>query len=255
MTTITILSRVKNRGYDPEHENPGLYPVSGSLYTFLHHRAGLFNRISMVPMCRKFGHNIDHPLLVIDMFQSVNMGKHVVFMAVGFLCTRCMGMLHLMVLRFKRVRQVSNLLFPYSFKDCIMGLEFIDADNLAPALAGLEVPDQHPVAEKFFADSGTVRIDYALKARAVILPVHKNAPYFWGILSVVLHFLKFFCKFIGILRQYVNMEEFIGKSVPAIIIMVGNLTLNCYEVPKAHTASPASIALELRHSKTIVCTL
>jgi hypothetical protein len=121
-------------------------------------------------VCSKFGHNIDHPLFVIDMFQSVNMGKHVVIMAMDFLGTRRMGMLHLMVLRFKRVRQVSNLLFPYSFKDCIMGLEFIDPDNLAPALTGLEIPDQHPVAEKFLADRGAVRIDYAHKPRTVGIP-------------------------------------------------------------------------------------
>jgi hypothetical protein len=160
-----------------------------------------------------------------------------------------------MMLRFKRVRQVSNLLFPYSFKDRIMGLEFIDTDNLAPALTGLEIPDQHPVAKKFLADSGAIRVDYALKARAIALPVHENTSSFGSILSVVLHFLKSISKFIGILREHVNMEEFIGKSVAAIIIMFGNLPLNCYEVPKAHTASPTSIALELRHSKTIVCTL
>jgi hypothetical protein len=211
--------------------------------------AGLFNRVSLVTMCRKFRHDSFHPLPIIGMFQSVNMCKHVMIMPVGFLCTGCMGMLHLMVLRFKRVRQMSNLLLPYRFKYCIMGLEFIDSDNLAPALTGLAVPYQHPVAEKFPADGGTVRVDYAGKTRAVALPVHKNAPSLGGIRTVVLHLLKFIGKFIGILGQHVNMEEFIGDSIPAKIIMVGNLSLKFYKIPKTHAASPTTAALKLRHSK------
>jgi hypothetical protein len=203
----------------------------------------------MVAVCRKFSDDIYHPFLIIGMFQSVNMGKQVVIMAVVFLCTRSMGMLHLVMFRFKRVRQVSYLLFPYRFKNLIMGLEFIDADEPAPALTGLVVPDHHPVAEKFPADGGTVRIDYALKARAVAFPVHKNAPCFGGILSAGLQFLKSVSKFISIFRQHVNMEEFIGDSIPAKIIMVVDLTLNFYKIAKTHAASPTAIALELRHCK------
>jgi hypothetical protein len=210
---------------------------------------GLFNRVSLVTMCRKFRHDIFHPSPIIGMHQSVNMGKHVMVMPVGFLCTGSMGVLHLLVLRFKRMRQMSNLLLPYRFKYRIMGLEFIDSDNLAPALTGLAIPYQHPVAKKFLADGGAVRVDYAQKSRAITLPVHKNAPTLGGILTAVLHFFKFIGKFIGILRQHVNMEEFIGDSIPAKIIVVGNLALNFYEIPKTHAASPTPAALKLRHSK------
>jgi hypothetical protein len=158
-------------------------------------------------------------------------------------------MLHLVVLRFKRVRQVYYLLFPYRFEYRITGLEFIDSNKLAPALTGLAIPYQHPVAEKFPADGGAVRIDYAGETRAVTLPVHENAPSFGGILAVVLHFLKFIGKFIGKFGQNVNMEKFIGDPIPAKIIMVGNLSLNFYEIPETHAASPTTIALKLRHSK------
>ena len=46
-------------------------------------------------------------------------------MPVGFLCTRGMGMLHLVMLRFKRVWQVGDLLFPYRFKDRVVSPEFV----------------------------------------------------------------------------------------------------------------------------------
>jgi hypothetical protein len=147
------------------------------------------------------------------------------------------------------VLQVSYLLFPYRFKYYIPGLEFIDSNNLTTALTGLAVPYQHPVAEKFLADGGTVRVDYAGKTRAVALLVHKNAPFLGGILTVVLHLLKIISKFISILWQYMNMEEFIGDSIPAKIIMIGDLSLNFYIFPKTHAASPTTIALKLRHSK------
>jgi hypothetical protein len=130
-----------------------------------------------------------------------------------------------------------------------MGPEFIDADNLAPELTGHAFIDQHPVAEKFPADSGAVRVDHADKTRALGVPVHKYAPFLGVTFTVVLHFLKFIGKFISKLRQYVNMEEFIGDPVPAKIIMCGNFSLNFYELPKARAAFPATVALKLHHSK------
>jgi len=183
------------------------------------------------------------------MFQSVDMGKDMGIMPVGFLCTGSMGMLHLMVFRFKRVRQVSYLLFPYGFENRIVGLELVDSYEFAPELTGYMVIDQHPVAEKFPADSGAVRVDYAHKSRAFGVPARKYAPFLGGILTVVLHFLKCISKFISKLWQHVNMEEFIGDTVPAIIIMVGNLSFNFYEIPKACAAFPATVALKLHHSK------
>jgi hypothetical protein len=79
--------------------------------------------------------------------------------------------------------------------------------------------------------------------------VHKNAPVPGGIFTIVLHFLKFIGELIGIFGQQVNMEEFIGDSVPAKIIMGGNFSLNGYKIPKTYAASPATIALKLHHSK------
>jgi hypothetical protein len=130
-----------------------------------------------------------------------------------------------------------------------MGLEFIDSHNLAPELAGHAFIDQHPVAEKFLADGGAVRIDYAYKTRAFRVPVRKYAPFLRGTLTVVLHFLKFVGKFISKLWQHVNMEEFIGDAVPAKIIMCGNFPLNFNELPKARTALSTTVALKLHHSK------
>jgi len=183
------------------------------------------------------------------MLNSIDMGKDVGIMPVGFLFTGSVGMLHLMVLRFKRVRQICNLLFPYRFEYRIMGPEFINSDNLTPELTGHAFIDQHPVAEKFPADGGAVRIDYADNPRAVGLPTRKYTPPLWDILTVVLYFLKFLRKFIGIVGQHVNMEEFICESIPGKIIMVGNFSLNFYELPKARAALPATVALKLHHSK------
>jgi hypothetical protein len=208
-----------------------------------------FNRIPMVAVCRKNRHDIFNPFTIVGMFQSVNMGKDMRIMPVGFLCTGTVGMLHLMVLRFKRVRQVSYLLSPYGFENRIMGLELVESDNLAPELTGLVVIDQHPVAEKFLADSGAVRVDYAPKPRAFSVPAREYAPFLRGVLTVVLHFLEFIGKFISKIWQHVNPEEFIGDSVPAIIIMVGNLSFNFYEIPKTFAALPATVALKLHHSK------
>jgi hypothetical protein len=186
------------------------------------------------------------------------MGKDVRIMPVGFLCTGSVGMLHLMVFRFKRVRQVSYLLSPYGFEYRIMGLELVESDNLAPELTGLVEIDQHPVAEKFLADSGAVRVDYAQKSRAFGVPAREYAPFLRGILTIVLHFLKFIGKFITKLRQHVNLEEFIGDFVPAKIIMFGNLSFNFYEIPKTFAALPATVALKLHHStitlaRSILC--
>jgi hypothetical protein len=186
------------------------------------------------------------------MFQSVNMGKDVGIMPVGFLCTGSVGMLHLMVFRFKRVRQVSYLLFPYGFEYRIMGLELVESDNPAPELTGIAEIDQHPVAEKFLADSGAVRVDYAQKSRAFGVPPREYAPFMRGILTVVLHFLKCIGKFIGILGQHVNLEDFIGDTVPAKIIMFGNLSFNFYEIPQTFAALPATVALKLHHRKITI---
>jgi hypothetical protein len=186
------------------------------------------------------------------------MGKDVMVMPVGFLCTGSVGMLHLMVFRFKRVRQVSNLLFPYRFEYRIMGLELVDPNEFTPELTGLVVIDQHPVAEKFLADSRAIRVDYAHKSRTFGVPAREYAPFLGGILTLVLHFLKCISKFISKLWQHVNPEEFIGDSVPAEIIMLGNLSFNFYEIPKACAAFPATVALKLHHrtitiARSILC--
>jgi hypothetical protein len=111
------------------------------------------------------------------------------------------------------------------------------------------VVNQHPVAEKFLADSGAIGVDYAHKPRAFGVPAREYAPFLGGILTVVLHFLKCIGKFISKLWQHVNLEEFIGDSVPAEIIMLSNLSFNFYEIPKACAAFPATVALKLHHSK------
>ena len=67
----------------------------------------------MVVMCRKNRQDRFNPFTIVGMFQSVDMGKDVGIMPVGSLSTGGVGMRDLMVLRFKRVRQVGDLLFPY----------------------------------------------------------------------------------------------------------------------------------------------
>jgi hypothetical protein len=97
---------------------------------------GSLDRVTMVSMCRKYGYDIFNPFAVISMCQPVNMGEDVRIVPMSFLMTGGVGMMDLVVLRFKRVRQVSDLLFPDRFKDLIMGPEFIKADNPAPELSG-----------------------------------------------------------------------------------------------------------------------
>jgi hypothetical protein len=58
----------------------------------------------MVPVCRKDCQDIFNPFAIIGVCQPVNMGKNMRVMPMGFLRTGSMGMLHLVVLRFKRVR-------------------------------------------------------------------------------------------------------------------------------------------------------
>jgi hypothetical protein len=127
--------------------------------------------------------------------------------------------------------------------------EFIEPDNPSAELPTLSFVDQHPVAEKFLADCGAIRVDYTLKTRSFALPVHKYAPLLRSILSVLLHVFKFFCKLVDIFREYMHIEEFIRYSIPAKIIIIRNFSLNFYELPKAHAASPAPVALKLHHSK------
>ena len=121
-------------------------------------------------MCSKYGYDIFYPFAVIGMCQPVDMGKDVGIMPMGFLATGSVGMIDLVVLRFKRVRQVSDLLFPYRFKDLIMGPEFIEPDNPAPHLTGLVVVDYHAVAEKFLADGGAGRVNCAAEPRTSRIP-------------------------------------------------------------------------------------
>lgn len=180
--------------------------------------------------------------------KCVNMGKYMMVMPMGFLCTGSMGVLHLMVLRFKRVRYMSDFLFPYRFKYLILGLELIDPDNLAPALTALVVPNQHTIAEKFLAYGRTVRVDYTCKAGTAGLPVHENTPFLGRIITIVLHLLKLIGKFIDIFGLHMDMEEFIGDSIPAKIIMVANLSFNFNKIPKTNTATPTPVTLKLRHS-------
>jgi hypothetical protein len=130
-----------------------------------------------------------------------------------------------------------------------MSPDFIHTDNFTAELAGPAIIDQHPVTEKLFAYGGAVRINTTEKTRTPGLPVHKYASLLGGILTVGLQFLKFFCKLIAIFRQHMNMEEFVRDSIPAIIIMCSNFSFNFNEFPKTNTASPATIALKLHHSK------
>jgi hypothetical protein len=73
----------------------------------------LFHRISDIPVCREYRYDILDPLVIIAMFQSVQMRKDVRIVAVRSLHTGRMRMRHVLVLRYKRVREVCNLLFPY----------------------------------------------------------------------------------------------------------------------------------------------
>ena len=109
--------------------------------------------------------------------------------------------------------------------------------------------DQHPVTEKFLAYGGAVRINNTEKTRTFGLPVHKYTSLLRGILTVGLQFFKFFCKLIAIFGEHMNMEEFVGDSIPAKIIMCRNFSFNFYEFPKTYAASPAPVALKLHHSK------
>ncbi len=203
----------------------------------------------MVPVCRKNRYDIFDPFPIIGMFQSVNMRKDVWVMAVRFLVAGSVGMRYLVVLRFKRVWQVSNLLLPYRCEYLIVGPELVDPYESSSELTGLAMIDQHPVAEKFPADRGAVRINYADYSGAVWILPGKYAPLRWSILSVILHFFKCIGKIVSKLWQHVRLEEFIGNSIPAEIIMVSNLSLHFNELPKTRAAFPATIALKLDHSK------
>ena len=143
---------------------------------------------------------------------------------------------------------MGNLLFPYRFKDLIVGPEFIEPDNLPPHLTGLVVVDNHAVAEKFLADGRAGWVNCTQKTRTIGVPERKYAPFLRGVLSVVFHLFKFIGKFIYKLRQHVHLEEFIGDTVPAEIIMLGNLSLNFYELSKARAAFPTAVALKFHHS-------
>jgi len=202
----------------------------------------------MVVMCRKNRQDRFNPFTIVGMFQSVDMGKDVGIMPVGSLSTGGVGMRDLMVLRFKRVRQVGDLLFPYRFEYHIIGPELVDSYEFATELTGGVMVDQHPVAEKILADSGAVRVDYADRPRAFRVPAREYAPFLGRILTVALHFLKCLGKFISKVWQHVNMEEFIGESVPAKIITFGYLSLNFYELSKACAAFSATVALKFHHS-------
>jgi hypothetical protein len=196
----------------------------------------------------KNGEDIFHPFMILGVFQSVDMGKEMGMMPVGCLFTGSVGMRNLFMLGIKGVRQVSYILFPDRFEYLIMGHEFVDSDEFAPALAGL-VLDQHAVAEKFPADGGAIRVNYAQKSRVLTFPVHKYTSFLRCIFTLVLHFRKFIGKFVGVLRQHVNMKEFIRESIPAEIIMTGNLSLNFDKIPDAHAASSTPVAVELHHGK------
>jgi hypothetical protein len=153
------------------------------------------------------------------------MGKDMGVMAVDFLCTRRMGMLHLVVLRLKRVWQVGDLLFPYCFKDRVVGPEFVHTNNFTAELTGPAIIDQHPVTEKLFADGGAVRINNTEETLTFGLPVHKHASLKGAIFTIALQFLKLFCKLIAIFRQHMNMKEFIDDSITAIVIMSSNFSV------------------------------
>ena len=59
---------------------------------------GSLHRVAVVSICRKNGYDIFNPFAVIGMFQTVDMGKDVGVMPVGFLTAGCMGMIDLVVL-------------------------------------------------------------------------------------------------------------------------------------------------------------
>jgi hypothetical protein len=46
-----------------------------------------------------------------------------------------------------------------------------------------------------------------------------------------------------------DMKEFVGEPVPAVIIMRSNLSLNVDKIPNAHAASSTPVTVELHHSK------
>jgi hypothetical protein len=209
---------------------------------------GLLDRVAVVSMCRKNGYDIFNPFTVIGMCQPVNMGEDVRIMPMGFLMTWSVGMIDLVVLRFKRVRQVSDLLLPYRFKDLVMGPEFIEPDNPAPHLTGGVVVDYHAVAEKFLADGGAGWVNCTQETRPIGVPERKYAPFLRSVLTVVLHVFKSIGKLIRKFRQHMHLEEFVGYTIPAKIIMLGNLSLNFYELSKARAASPTAVALKFHHS-------
>jgi hypothetical protein len=110
------------------------------------------------------------------------------------------------------------------------------------------VVDYHAVAEKFLADGGAGGVNCTQKTRTIGVPERKYAPFLRGVLTVVFHLFKFIGKFICKFRQHVHLEEFIGDTVPAKIIMLGNLSLNFYELSKARATFPTAVALKFHHS-------
>jgi hypothetical protein len=209
---------------------------------------GSVNRIPMIAMSRKNCQDRFNPFAIFNMCNSVDMGKDVGIMPVGFLIAGSVGMMYIVVLRFKRVWQVSDLLFPYRFEYRIVGLELVDPNEFSPKLPGVVVVDQHTVAEKFLADGGAGGVDCAEKTRAFWVPARKYAPFLLFTFAIPFHLFKFVGKFISKFRQHVHLEEFIGDSVPAEVIMFGDLSLDFDEVSKASAAFPTAVALKLYHS-------
>jgi hypothetical protein len=183
------------------------------------------------------------------MLDPVNMSKDVRVVPMGFVLPGSMSVLYLLVLRFKRMWQVSDLLFPYRFQYRVMSPEFVEPDDPSTELTGVLLIDQHPVTEKFLADGRAIRVNYTLKTRTFGFLVHEYAPLLRGILPVLFEFIEFIGKLIDIFGEHMDIEEFVRYAIPAKIIIIGNFTFNFYELPEAHTASPAPVALKLHHSK------
>jgi hypothetical protein len=181
------------------------------------------------------------------MIQAVNMGKDVMIMPMSSLCTGCMGVGHFVVLRIEQVRKMGDLILPDGFECRIMRLQLIDPHNPSPAIPR-PVLDQHPVAEKFPADGGAIRVDDAQKSLGIFLRVHKYASLPGGILPVILHLFEFIGEFICIIGVYMDVEEFVRDPIPAKIIMTGYLPLHFDKITYAHTAFPTPVTIELHHS-------
>jgi len=134
-----------------------------------------------------------------------------------------------------------------------MGFELIDTDHPSPCLTGCMMMDEHAITLEIPADGGAGGINSTRKPLAFgVLPAEETSP-------VVRIFPARLLKVFGYLIRKVgldmNKKQFIGYPVPAIVISVGKLPFNLYELPKALAAFPAPVAVKLGHISHLISAL